>query len=36
MQKALTEIADEYEYEKAVGDDYFSPIGELDMDEPYE
>lgn len=28
LQKALTEIADEYEWEKEVGDDYFSPMGE--------
>jgi hypothetical protein len=28
MQKALAEIADEYDYEKEVGDDYFNPMGE--------
>lgn len=28
MQKALTEIADEYEYEDFAGDDYFTPMGE--------
>jgi hypothetical protein len=36
MQKALTEIADEYEYEKEVGDDYFSPMGETYEGESFE